>query len=90
MNLHKVIAIDSRPMKFKCSTSDHSKLIIDFLKNYPDAKEELDPGLPTHFGPILESIILVDSDHAHKLPTRRSLTGTLGFVGSSSVTWSSQ
>ena len=89
MTLRKVIVIDSRPMKFKSSTPDYPKLIIDFLKDYSDAKEELDPGFPVPFGPILESTILVDSDHSHDLLTCRSLIGLLGFVGSSPVTWSS-
>ena len=77
-------------MKFKRSSPDFPKLIIDFLKDSPDAKEELDLGFSTPFGTILESTILVDSDHAHDLLTRRSLTGHLGFVGSSLVTWSSR
>ena len=62
----------------------------DFLKDYPDAKEELDPGFPKSFGPILETTILVDSDHAHDQKTRRSLTGLIAFVGSTPVIWMSK
>ena len=90
MTFHEVIAIDSRPIKFKRSSPDFPKLIIDFLKDYYDSKEELDLGFPLSFGPILESTILVDSDHAHDLLTHCSLTGLIGFMDSSPVTWSSQ
>ena len=37
--------------------------------------------------PILESTILVDSDHAYNLLTHQSLTGILSFMSSSLVTW---
>ena len=80
MTLHKVISIKSRSMKFKCSSPDFPKLIIDFLKDSPDAKEELDPGFPLSFGSILESTILVYLDHARDLLNHQFLTGILGFV----------
>jgi len=84
------IAIDHRPMNFARNEPDFKTLIPDFLKDYPDAKEELDPGFPPSFGPILETSILVDSDHAHDKKTRRSLTGLLAFVGSTPVIWLSK
>ena len=86
MTIHKVIAIESRQMKFKRSSPDFPKVIIDFLRDYPDVKEELDPGFPLPFEPILESTILVDLDYAHDLLTCYSLTGLLGLVGSSPAT----
>ena len=88
--LHKQIAIDSRPMDFNRAQPDFEKLRPDFLKDYPDAKEEMDPGFPQSFGPVLQTTILVDSDHAHDLKTRRSLTGLIGFVGSTPVIWLSK
>ena len=88
--LHKQIAIDSRPMDFNRAQPDFEKLRPDFLKDYPDAKEEMDPGFPKSFGPVLQTTILVDSDHAHDLKTRRSLTGLTGFVGSTPVIWLSK
>ena len=88
--LTKQIAIDSRPMQFTRSSPNFKKLIPDFLKDYDGAKEELDPGFPTVFGPILETTILVDSDHAHDLATRKFLTGLLAYVGSSPVNYFSK
>ena len=37
-----------------------------------------------------ETTILVDSDRAHELATRRSLTGLLGYVGSKAVVFFSK
>ena len=84
------IAIDHRPMQFERTKPDYEALKSDFLKDYPDAKEELDPGFPAPFGPVMETTFMVDSDHAHDLKTRRSLTGILGFVGSTLVLWKSK
>jgi hypothetical protein len=38
----------------------------------------------------METTILVDYDHAHYLATRRSITGLIGYVGSTPVTWISK
>ena len=84
------ICIDHRPMEFNRTTPEFHKLIPDFLKDYPDAKEEVDPGFPLVFGPVLQTTILVDSDHGHDQKTRRSLTGWIAFVGSTPVAWSSK
>ena len=83
--INKQIAIDSRPMQFQRSEPNFEKLIPDFVKDYPDSKEELDPGFPESFGPVLQTSIFVDSDHAHDLATRRSLTGLISYVGSTPV-----
>ena len=87
--LNKQIAIDSRPMVFT-RHNPVEKLIPDFLKDYPDAKEELDPSFSQSFGPVMDSTFLFDSDHAHDLVTRRSLTGWIGYVGSTPVCWGSR
>ena len=84
------IAIDWRPMKFTRSSPRFEQLRPDFLEDYPDAKEELDPSFPPSFGPVMETAIMVDSDHAHDQKTRRSLTGLLAFVGSTPVIWMSK
>jgi hypothetical protein len=88
--INKCIAIDSRPLQYSRSFPNYEKLRPDFLEDYPDAKEEMDPNFPKAFGPILETTILVDSDHAHDLKTRRSITGLLAFVGSTPVHWMSK
>ena len=72
-------------MEFERSETKFNLLIPDFLQDYPDATEEIDPGFPRPYGPILETTILVDSDHAHDQRTRRSLTGLIIFVGSTPV-----
>ena len=84
------IGIDYRPMKFNRTSPKFEKLRPDFLEDYPDAKEELDPSFPKSFGPVMETTIMVDSDHAHDQKTRRSLTGLLAFVGSTPVVWMSK
>ena len=88
--LNKQIAIDSRPMQFQRSEPNFEKLIPDFIKDYPDSIEEFDPGFPEPFGPVLQNTILVDSDHAHDLATRRSLSGMIGYVGSTPVVFFSK
>ena len=81
-----MIEIESRPMKLKHFSPDFPKLIIDFLKNYPDAKEELYPGFNLSFEPILESTTLVSSDYDNYLMTHQSLIDLLSVVSSSLVT----
>ena len=58
------IAIDSCPMIFDCDEPNFSKLIPDFLKDYPEASEEMDPGFLPSFGPIMKTVILIVLDHA--------------------------
>ena len=74
------IAIDSRPLKFKCKCPDYELLRPDFLEDYPHAKEEVDPNLPAPYGVTLDVVILVDANHAHGLLIRQSLTSILGYV----------
>jgi hypothetical protein len=88
--INKCIAIDPRPLQYDRSSPNFAKLIPDFLDDYPDAKEEMDPNFPKAFGPVLETTILVDADHAHDLKTRRSITGLLAYVGSTPVMWISR
>ena len=76
-------------MQFTRTKPDYDVIRPDFLADYPDAKEETD-NFPPSFGPVLETTFMVDSDHAHDLKTRRSLTGVLGYVGSTLVIWKSK
>ena len=84
------IAIDSRPMDYKRITPKYEAVIPDFVKDYPDAKEEIAVHFPKSFGPVMETTIMVDADHAHDQKTRRSLTGLIAFVGSTPVIWMSK
>ena len=77
-------------MDFRRDTPDFQKLRPDFLQDYPDATEEIDNNFPTVFGPVLQTTLLVDSDHAHDKLTRKSLTGWVGFVGSTPCSWGSK
>ena len=72
------------PEEFKSSTFQP-----DFLEDYPDAQEELDPPMPVAFGSELESSIFFDVDHAHNQKTRQSISGIIQFVGCTPVLWSS-
>ena len=83
--LNNQITINSRSMLFQRPNSKFKNLISDFLKDYPEDKEKLDPGLCKAFGPILQSTIFVDLDYAHNLATRRSLTGLITYVGSTPI-----
>lgn len=88
--LHKQIAIDSRPMDFNRASPNFETLRPDFPRDYPDAKEEMDPGFPKSFEPVLQTTILVDADYVHDLKTRHSLTGLITFMGSTPVIWLSK
>ena len=86
---NRQIVIDSRPLVVPeefCQETFHP----DFLEDYPDANEEIDPGLPKAFGMELETSIFFDADHAHDQKTRRSITGLIMFVGRTPVLWSSK
>ena len=88
--INKQITIDSRPMNFKRETPNFQVLRPNFPQDYPDSCEETDPNFPSVFGPILQSTFLVNSDYAHDQVTRISLTGFIGFVGSTPVSWGSK
>ena len=62
----------------------------DFVENYPNVQEELDPMMPVAFALELETSIFFDADHAHDKKTRRSISGIIQFVGCTPVLWSSR
>lgn len=62
----------------------------DFGNQYHYFKEELDPRFPEPLIAELDINIFVDADHAHDKTTGRSITGLIGFVGSTPTTWSSK
>ena len=83
------IAIDSTDVDLS-QLPDVEKLKADFLHEYDDAIEEIDSKFPTPYGRELQITFLVDSDHGHDHKTRRSITGLIGFVGSTPVIWFSK
>ena len=85
----KRIGIDSADMD-RSNFPDASTLQPDFLMEYPDAKEDMDPHFPTPYGSELQITFMCDADHAHDQRTRRSITGIVGHVGSTPCFWSSK
>jgi hypothetical protein len=83
------ISLDSNPLLVDDALKKNS-FHPDFLEDYPDAKEEVDPGLPTPYGDELETSVFFDADHAHDIMTRRSISGLIVFVGSTPVLWISR
>lgn len=83
------IVLDSRPLiidKELQQTSYHH----DFLDDYSDAREDIDPHLPTPFGTELDTTIFFDADHAHDQATQRSITGMIVMVGFTPIVVSSR
>ena len=67
---HLKIGVDSKPMEYESQLPKYSKLHPDFVKDYPDAKEEIASHFPEAFGPVMETTIFVDADHVHDQKTR--------------------
>ena len=82
------LVIDSGPLIVP-EEFNSSIFRLDFLEDYPDAQEELNPMMPDAFGPELETSIFFDADHAHDQKTRRSISGIIQFIGCKPVLWSS-
>ena len=59
------------------------------MDEYWDAFEDIGIHVEA-VGEELQITFLVDSDHAHDKKTRRSISGIVGFVGSTPVLWSSK
>ena len=84
------LVLDSRPLLTVDEALKTDSFHPDFLEDYPDAKEDVDPDLPTAYGVELESSIFFDADHAHDKVTRHSITGLIVFVGCTPVLWMSR
>jgi hypothetical protein len=63
---------------------------VDWKANYPGAFEEMDPKFPAPRGTPLDTAVYFDSNWAHDETTRRSISGIIGFIGNTPVTWSSK
>ena len=78
----KRIDVDSRPMEIDGETMklmSESKDVLQHL--YPDAEEEIDPKFPSPRGRPIQTSVWFDSNHAHDQVTRRSIEGTMVYVG---------
>lgn len=82
---NKRLVLESRPLVIDPELLRQESFHPDFLDDYPDAREELDPNFPAAFGPELESSVFFDADHAHDQKTRRSITGIIVMVGCTPV-----
>ena len=63
---------------------------VDWSHTYPDAVEELDPKFPPPRGVGMDTAVYFDSNWGHDEVTRRSITGVIGFIGNTPVTWLSK
>ena len=48
-NINCSIAIDSNPMNYERQDPHYEELILNFLQDYPDAKEDVDPYFPESY-----------------------------------------
>ena len=62
----------------------------DFGNQYCYFEEEIDPRFPEPLMKELPISIFCDADHGHDKTTGRSITGIIGFVGSTPIIWSSK
>jgi len=63
---------------------------VDWKDFYPDAVDELPPGMPEPLGLPVEISCFVDADHAGNLLTRRSQSGVLIFLNKAPIVWYSK
>ena len=68
--------VDSRPLLVDHELQSES-FHPDFLKDYPDAVEDVASDFPTPVGRELETSVFFDADHGHDHATRRSISGLL-------------
>ncbi len=61
----------------------------DWSQHYPEAQEELDPKFPKPLGEPMDTAVYFDSNFAHDEVTRKSITGFVGYVGNTPVTYQS-
>ena len=80
------ILVDSRLIKWKAKKLD-PLFHANFLEDYPDAKEELDPKFPAPKSAKLDITIFYNADHANEQKTRWSIDGLIALVGRTSVLW---
>jgi hypothetical protein len=76
------------------SYPDHSVYPVEDYSNwmefYPDDSEDIPKDLPPEKGPRARVTVYVDTDCAHELVTRRSITGILVMLNNSPIRWISK
>ena len=82
---NRCLVMDSRPLNIDDELIKNPTFHPDFLEDYEGAMEEVDEELPEPYGDELETSCFFDSDDAHDIETRCSITGLIGFVGSTPV-----
>ena len=89
-NPNRRILIDSRPLVIDDPEINKSTFHPDFLEDYDGITEDNPAGhFPVSFGEELSTSIFWDADLAHDIATRRSISGILGFIGSTPIFWKS-
>jgi hypothetical protein len=66
------------------------RTIVNWQEQYPGAREELPPDMPTPRGKGVKITAYVDADHAHDQVTRRSVTGIILFINNTPIKWYSK
>jgi hypothetical protein len=61
-----------------------------WIRLYPDVTEEIDPKAPKALTAPLTTAVYFDSNWAHDKVTRRSVSGIIGFIGQTPVSWYSK
>ena len=84
------ILIDSRPLDVSDPSLRKSTFHSEYLEDYDGVVEDIPAGhFPEPFGEELDTSIFWDADLAHDIATRRSISGILGFIGSTPIFWKS-
>ncbi|MEM7297751.1 MAG: hypothetical protein AAF391_05735 [Bacteroidota bacterium] len=82
----KGIVINPTNPQYNNPTYTKATFTEDFGNQYKYFIEDIDPRFPEPLIQTLSTTFSSDSDHAHDKVTGRSITGILGFVGSTPVT----
>ena len=89
--INRRIIFDSRPIICEEGQEQLEKDFRSlFEKLYPDAAEEVDPDLPEALIDEMTITVFHDSDHAHDVVTRRSISGIIIILGRTPVQWISK
>jgi hypothetical protein len=78
------------PLNAKDSIGLDETLMSHWNEFYPDAVDQILPGMPEPLGNLVVLATYVDANHAGNLVNRRSHTGVLIYVNNALVTWFSK